>query len=553
MASPTPPADSAARPVTPEGDAARPRRARALRMAFCALVALLAAFQFSENTVDPDLWGHIVFGRQMLQTGVIAKTDPYSWTAQGQPWINHEWLAELALGGAHALLGGSGVLLLKMAAGLLTFALCLRLGGEDLPWPARFVVWGFGAPAVVEISFGFAARPQIFTALALALELLLLRRIHRGPRRWALALPVLFVLWINTHGGALAGFGLLVLAAAATTAQMLRGKMRPGPVWALWLAVGGVLAALFCNPWHGQLLRWLLGSVLWMRPQIQEWNPTPLGWDHCALFILIALAGLAWVFTRRPRAWWELAACAAFALLGLRSVRNAPLCALVLLALTPPHLADLLARLRPQITGWNISAPAAQNAAAALCALGACAIAVCIFTLHKQHPLTMEAPRSQYPAGAVEFMQTNQLRGRLLVFFDWGEMAIFDLPDCPPSIDGRLDTCYSRDLIAAHWQFYNGEPFDQKILNPDEADLALLPVNAAGAVELKKRPGWTTIYDDEMAVLLARDPGRFPALRRFTLPIRGRAAIEARDPFPDRLFRGKAPALSKSAGRDSRN
>jgi hypothetical protein len=70
---------------------------------------------------------------------------------------------------------------------------------------------------------------------------------------------------------------------------------------------------------------------------------------------------------------------------------------------------------------------------------------------------------------------------------------------------------------------------------------------------LKKRPGWTTIYDDEMAVLLARDPGRFPALRRFTLPIRGRAAIEARDPFPDRLFRGKAPALSKSAGRDSRN
>jgi len=31
------------------------------------------------------------------------------------------------------------------------------------------------------------------------------------------------------------------------------------------------------------------------------------------------------------------------------------------------------------------------------------------------------------------------------------------------------------ELIAAHWNFYNGAPFDQKLLNPDQADLALLP------------------------------------------------------------------------------
>jgi len=46
---------------------------RALRISFCALVALLAVFQFSENTADPDLWGHIVYGRQILLTGIIPK------------------------------------------------------------------------------------------------------------------------------------------------------------------------------------------------------------------------------------------------------------------------------------------------------------------------------------------------------------------------------------------------------------------------------------------------------------------------------------------------
>jgi hypothetical protein len=512
------------------------------RFSFCALVGLLAVFQFSENTADPDLWGHIVFGRQILHTGGIPKREIYSWTAQGQPWINHEWLAELALGGAHEEWGGSGVLLLKMAVGLLTFALCLRMGGFNVPWPARYVTWGFGALAVVEISYGFAARPQIFTALGLALELMVLGRIHGGARRWALALPVMFVFWINAHGGALAGFALLVLTAVVTTAQALRGKMRPGVVWVLWLATGGVMAALFCNPWKAGLLRWLVGSVLWTRPEIQEWNPTPLGWDHAAFFLLIALAAFAWSFSRRPRAWWELAACATFALLGLSAVRHAPLCAIVLLALTPPHLADALARFRGSFARLSMIAsnPSMQNTAAVFCCLGAVGAGIGTFTLHKEHPLTMEVPRSQYPLGAVDFLRKNDLRGRLLCFFDWGELAIFELPACPPSIDGRLDTCYSRELIAAHWKFYNGEPFDQKVLNPDDADLALLPANLVGTVELAKRPGWRAVYYDDLAVVLAREPERFPALRQLALPVEGPAATtHGRTRFPDQSPRWK--------------
>jgi hypothetical protein len=521
--------------VTPlEEDAGNFQRARMLRVAFCAFVACLALYQFSENTADPDLWGHIVFGQKMLQAHAIPKTEIYSWTAAGQPWINHEWMAELALGGAHALLGGSGVLLLKVFVGLLTFALGLRVAGENLTWPTRYIAWAFAALAVVEISFGFAARPQIFTALALALELFLLRRIHEGHRRWAFALPLLFLVWINTHGGALAGMGLLILATAATTLQVLARKITAASVWPLWLATAASLAALLCNPWGTELLRWLIGSVLWPRPEIEEWNATPLGWDHSALFILIAISAGAWLFTRRSRVWWEIAACAAFALLGLRNVRNAPLCALVLLALVPPHLADALGRLRPQIARWNFSSPAFQKIATAFCGLAVCAIAVAVFTLHKQHPLTMEVPRSEYPVSAVQFMQTNHLQGKLLSFFDWGEMAIFELPECPPSIDGRLDTCYSRDLIAAHWNLYRGEPTDPKILNLDAADLALLPAYAAdGIATLKKHPGWTAVYADELAILLVRDASRFPTLQQLPLPVQGHALPQFRAPFPD--------------------
>ena len=89
-----------------------------LRLSFCALVALLAVFQFSENTADPDLWGHVVFGRQILHIGAIPRTEIFSWTAQGRPWINHEWLAELALAPHKAALAAAAYLLSENGGGI---------------------------------------------------------------------------------------------------------------------------------------------------------------------------------------------------------------------------------------------------------------------------------------------------------------------------------------------------------------------------------------------------------------------------------------------------
>jgi hypothetical protein len=136
-----------------------------LKRLFCAFVLALALYQFSENTADPDLWAHVMVGEHILLTGRLQPSEPYSWTAPGTPWINHEWLAEVALGAAHLLAGGTGILLLKMGVGFLAFGIALRIGTGDLSWPQRATAWAVGALAVVEISHGFAARPQIFTAL----------------------------------------------------------------------------------------------------------------------------------------------------------------------------------------------------------------------------------------------------------------------------------------------------------------------------------------------------------------------------------------------------
>ncbi len=402
---------------------------------------------------------------------------------------------------------------------------------------------------MVEISYGFAARPQIFTALGLSVELWLLRQIVVGKLRWAAALPVLTALWVNTHGGVLAGLAVLVVTAAAMSAQRLWGRwprlaasipvepVSARAVWTLWMACPVSAAALLLNPYGWELIRWTYSGFVWLqqRTELEEWHPTTPSWNHAALFVLAALALVSFLLSRRRRALWEMAVCAGMAAFAFRSVRHTPLFAIAALAFVPPHLADVIERFRDRMAGLEamMQRRGAQWAASGLLAAATLGAGAGGLTLHKEHPLTMEVPKSQYPLSAMAFMRAHELRGNLLVFFDWGELCLWALPDCAVSLDGRWETCYPRALIPAHWKFYNGEPVDPAILDIGKADLALLPANLAGTLALSRRPGWKVAYYDDLAVVLVREPGRFPKLGAEKLPAAGAAdAAKGREPFP---------------------
>ena len=60
-----------------------------------ALEQLLAA----QTSADPDIWGHVKFGLDMLDSGqLVPMDDPYSYRNAGHPWIDNEWLADLLVG-----------------------------------------------------------------------------------------------------------------------------------------------------------------------------------------------------------------------------------------------------------------------------------------------------------------------------------------------------------------------------------------------------------------------------------------------------------------------
>jgi len=522
-----------------------------LRRIFIACVICVAIFQFSENTADPDLWGHVIYGNHLLQTGQLTRADPYSWTAAGHDWVNHEILAEAIMALSFRALGGTGLLLLTIVVGLLTFLIAILTASRHRDSGTKILAWAFGALAVVEISFGFAARPQIFTALALAIQLWSLRQIHRGDWKWAFVLPPLFALWINTHGGAILGMILLFAAAGATTVEIIFAKAIPNlpclrfdkPLSAktlqlLWLTAIVSAAALLVNPYGPGLIRWLIASISWLRPQIAEWNPVTLGWDHAAFFFCVVLVAFAFLFSRQPKRLWEIAVLLLLAAMGFRAVRNTPLFCIAALALAPYQLADVLARFQSHFAGLSEIGrrTTTKKMLTVLLSLLSVAILASAFFLHKQRAWTMEVPRDQYPTAAIEFIQQHDLHGNLLVYFDWGEMCLWELPESRVSIDGRLDTSYPNDVITAHWQFYNAEPFDTNALNVAKADFALLPSHLAGALALAKNNGWHPVYLDGLAVVLVKDLNQFPKLAELNLPAMGGTnATEGRAAFPGYL------------------
>jgi hypothetical protein len=524
-----------------------------LRRAFVAFVICLAVFQFSENTADPDLWGHVIYGQHLLQTGSLTRADPYSWTAPGHEWINHEILAEAAMALSFRALGGAGLLLLKMAVGLATFLIALCIAGRRMDEKTKTVAWALGAVAVVEISFGFAARPQIFTALALAMELWILRQVHDGKKLWALALPPLFALWINTHGGVVVGINLLIIATIPAF-QFFRGFVpkfigqyfdAPAPLpskvsLVLLSAAISSYVALLLNPYGQKLIDWLIGSISWLRPQIAEWNPVPLDWNHAAFLFCTGITMAAILFSRRKLQFWEIGVLIFLAAVGFRSVRNTPLFCIAVLAFVPPHIADVLDRFRNHFRRLTELGrhPAGQKIFAALLLSASAGIVAATLTLHKERAWTMEVPRGEYPVAAAQFIRQQELRGNLLVFFDWGEMCLWELPDSRVSIDGRLDTCYPPDVIAAHWKFYNAESFNSAPLDVDRADFALLPSKLAGALALAKQAGWQAVYFDNLAVVLVKNVNQFPKLAALKLPVEGDAsATEGRAAFPEKIRR----------------
>src|SRR5262245_19532428 len=123
---------------------------------------------------DIDFWWHLRTGQLIAESGAVPRTDPFSFTAAGRPWVAHEWLWELGAFHLYRLGGYRAAVLLSAIIVTLAYVILYRLlrhlGANEIA-AAGLVLWAafLGLP-------NLGARPREFTFLFFAFFLDLLYR-----------------------------------------------------------------------------------------------------------------------------------------------------------------------------------------------------------------------------------------------------------------------------------------------------------------------------------------------------------------------------------------
>jgi hypothetical protein len=120
-------------------------------------------------------------------------------------------------------------------------------------------------------------------------------------------------------------------------------------------------------------------------------------------------------------------------------------------------------------------------------------------------------PRVTPEREAVAFLKRQPHGGRLLVWFDWGEYAIWHLsPGMRVSIDGRRETVYSAGLQDRHLRFYFDAPGGAALPRDLAADYVWIPRTLPAARQLAAADGWQRLYEGDQSVIFGRTGLEYP-------------------------------------------
>ena len=463
----------------------------------CMFLLAGAIFAYcGRGIAESDIWWHMRNARALLQYHSLSRTDTYSFTAFGSPWINFEWLSELPFFLAFKAMGLRGLLLVYFTVLVLIYAVvyyrCCRAGADC----KDAVIATLGAICLGGVSM--APRTLLFGWLCMVGLLLVIDRFQNtGKGLWLL--PPLFALWINLHGSWV--FGIIVLLLVIVSG-LIEGQwgLVTAHRWSsvalrkLLLAFVTCLAALFINPYGYELVTYPF--KLLSRPQgvvqyIDEWQPVDFSnWNgRLALILIFGLLAASLFSSRR----WRLdqVLLAAFALsVALLHVRFLFFAGLIIAPILAPNLR-LFSPYERELDKPFLNAGIMAAVIASM---------ILLFPSNTELEQSIDAA---YPRGALEFMQRHSINGRLFNQYAWGGYIEWNAPTLKTFIDGRADIfLYNNAFI----DFLRATALNNslEIMDKYKIDYILIPPEEPLSYLLKHGDGWQPIYSDNIAVLFQR-------------------------------------------------
>lgn len=482
---------------------------KTLQTVFGVYVFAYAFFFAARPLSDGDFWWHLKAGEYIINTRSIPKTDFFSFTNYGRAWVAHEWLSEAIFYSIYEKLGFNVLIVVFAVLTALAFWIAFKRS-QSHP-----LIGGFATLlGVWTVLPTIGVRPRVFTLLLSSVYLaILLRYARRGEGRYLWWLVPLMALWVNLHGGFLVGLVLigLVMIGIPLDAWANGEKLKTTwpPLKTLSMVLVGCMLAVLLNP-HGIWIYKFPFEIFlspiqqqtvndWLSPNFHQSEAVPL-----ILLIFLTIAALA-LSPKRPRLS-DLTFFLATLYMTLKSQRHMAILALV----AAPMMADYLQNWVTSIFGGRMFSPANSTSSnmgrkttfyVVLFLLPLLAftwkLTVTVFSAPSQ--LAIDAP-----VKAVGYLKQNQITGN--TFTDpniWGGYLIWEMPENPVYIDGRIDM-YGDEFVKEYLNIVYGyidwrEPFDGYGVK-----VVIVRPKSAIATTMRKAADWQQIYQDEMAVVFTR-------------------------------------------------
>lgn len=492
-------------------------------------VVIFAVLFISIVLSDPDYFWHLSAGQYILQHQTLPSADVFSYTFAGKPWVLHEWLFEIILFGVYSLCGGAGVKLFTAtfatATVYIAYGIAKRLLGK--PYWAFFLALILFYQMVPNVS----PRPQLFTFLMFAIYLRILvdfKYFNEMHRLWLL--PALMVIWVNSHGGYVAGLVLLLLFVTCEwlTFVLLQqaDAIQKQRLKKLTTISALTVAATLLNPYFTD--HWIYPfTVMNMDASqnlITEWRSPDFHTFRWKSYLLLVFAVFtAAIYSNKRPDFTEIVLSVFFISSAFISIRHAPISVLGILFFASVTLAHVpfsrifsclkLDQLRlhyRQFVGRGTDLGKKEylfNWVLLLVTLAGCLLYYPVF-----HAKDEDKINKTVPIKAVQFIIDAGIKGRVFSVYHYGGYLINQFyPEQLVFIDGRADL-YGDKFIKEYLGLIEARAGWKEKLEKHQIDYAIIARKSALVELLQTKADFKLIYEDDVNAVLIKNNARYAAI-----------------------------------------
>jgi len=462
---------------------------------------------------DCDTGYHIRAGEYIIDTLSIPKHDIFSFISPPLPWTAHEWLSEVIMATIHRAAGLTGVAAFFSCIISLVYYLIFKIirvyNGNILA--ASFITLLVLATSQIH----WLARPHIFSLLLMVVWYYLLDKYQYQHEDYLYLLAPIMLLWVNLHGGFMAGFILIGIYLVGNFVMFITSKDSKKDLHrqkAKKLGLVTVFCFLVCliNPYTYHILLFpfklasnkvLMDNVLeFMSPNFHK--PSVIFFEF---FMLLTLGLFA--LSRIRLNIIELTMVILFTHMSLYSARYIPLFAIIV----APVLIKQAEPMLEQSVGKFISffKKRASNIstidASAKGYLWPILAIVLVAALVAKGKIEHSFDEKIKPVAAVEFLEKETLHGNMFDNDEFGDYIIYAAwPQYKVFFDGRSDM-YGTDIAKEYLRVVRFKHGWEKIIEKYNITWIIYNANSVFSRFLLQNDDWKLIYADKVANIFLKN------------------------------------------------